>query len=133
MTTAAKRRPVIPILVVVLLIPPIYSVVARGASGERDPSTIPVIEADEGVTCIAPLKTMRFRHMDILKEMRIDGVRDGNRGYKPSPKEPRTDYTFDDCRKCHESRAAFCDRCHLAVNLIPDCFGCHYYEEPGDG
>ena len=61
---------------------------------------------------------MRFRHIDRLKEMRIDAVRYGKR-----------DITFDRCRECHTSRGEFCDRCHRAVNLVPDCFGCHYYPE----
>ena len=37
--------------------------------------------------------------------------------------------TFHECTKCHTSRVRFCNRCHEAVNLYPDCFGCHYYPE----
>ncbi len=60
---------------------------------------------------------MRYHHMDLLKEMRDDAVREGI----------RSDVTFDRCRECHGNRATFCDKCHDVVDLEPDCFDCHYY------
>jgi hypothetical protein len=33
------------------------------------------------------------------------------------------------CRECHTGRKQFCDKCHNAVNLKLDCFGCHYFPE----
>ena len=70
-------------------------------------------------TCVLGHDTayMRFHHMNVLKELRDWGVRDG--------RERRA--TFLECVKCHTSRVEFCDRCHVEVNLFPDCFTCHYY------
>ena len=61
----------------------------------------------------------RYYHMDVLKQVRDDAMRDGKRG----------GVSFNDCRGCHTSREQFCDRCHDAVNLNLDrsCFRCHYY------
>jgi len=67
---------------------------------------------------------MRFHHWELLSEMRDESVRYGKRGVEG----------FDDCRVCHANRAGFCNRCHEAVNLEPDCWGCHYYPEtPEEG
>jgi len=43
------------------------------------------------------------------------------------PEDARERPRLQDCRICHESRAEFCDRCHEAVNLTPDCWNCHDY------
>ena len=115
-----RRRPVVPILILILVVPLVYSVVASVfASGEADADPFLVVpRVEETGPCVEERMTMRFRHMDRLKAMRIDAVRYGKR-----------DITFDMCTQCHKSRGEFCDRCHLAVNLVPDCFGCHYYPE----
>jgi hypothetical protein len=70
-------------------------------------------------TCVdgRPAAFMRYHHWEFLKDLRDDVLRDGNRG----------GIRLQDCRQCHESRAAFCDRCHEAVNLTPDCWNCHSY------
>jgi hypothetical protein len=39
----------------------------------------------------------------------------------------RGEVCLSKCGECHKSRERFCDRCHNAVSLTPDCFGCHYY------
>jgi hypothetical protein len=31
------------------------------------------------------------------------------------------------CSQCHKDKAQFCDKCHTAANLHPDCFDCHSY------
>jgi hypothetical protein len=35
------------------------------------------------------------------------------------------------CMKCHQNKAAFCDRCHNYVGVNPSCWGCHV--EPKGG
>ena len=60
---------------------------------------------------------MRLHHMDLLKAIRDEALREGRRGK----------VQLSTCRECHPSREKFCDRCHDAVSLKPDCFGCHYY------
>jgi hypothetical protein len=69
--------------------------------------------------CVRETAYMRFRHMDLLKETREDVIRTGIRG----------DITLSGCRECHTYREGFCNRCHNAVTLRVDCFGCHYYPE----
>ncbi len=71
--------------------------------------------------CVEETSYMRIHHMDLLKQIREDVIRDGIRG----------EVTLEQCARCHTSRERFCDRCHQAANVILDCFGCHYYPEPG--
>ena len=49
--------------------------------------------------------------------LREEAVRYGRRG----------ELSLNKCIECHGSREAFCNRCHEAVSLEPDCFGCHDY------
>ena len=67
--------------------------------------------------CVKETAYMRFHHMDLLKEIRDDSVREGK----------TEKITLENCRECHTSRERFCNECHDAVNLHPDCFDCHYY------
>ena len=69
--------------------------------------------------CVRDIQYMRFHHMDLLKEIRVEVVREGKRG----------DLSLANCRECHENRGRFCNQCHTAVNLHLDCFGCHNYPE----
>jgi hypothetical protein len=107
------------IAVVIIVLPVIYSLatfafgLGSGSSGE------PFLEmpASEEEACQKETPYMRYQHMDYLKELRDAGVRGG----------ARREVSLADCRRCHVSRERFCDRCHEAVNLTPDCFECHYY------
>ena len=67
--------------------------------------------------CLDDTVYMRFHHMDLIKEIRDAGVRGG----------AIRSTSLASCRGCHVSRTRFCTRCHLSVNLKPDCFHCHYY------
>jgi hypothetical protein len=69
--------------------------------------------------CVRDTLYMRYHHMDLLKEIREQVVREG----------VLSDVTLADCRKCHADRARFCNQCHNSVNLHLDCFGCHNYPE----
>ena len=60
---------------------------------------------------------MRFHHWELLRLTREEVVRYGIRG----------DVGLNRCGECHTSRERFCDRCHEATSLHPDCWGCHYY------
>jgi hypothetical protein len=60
---------------------------------------------------------MRFHHWQLLREVRVEVVRHGKRG----------DLGLKRCSECHTSRERFCDRCHQAASVTPDCWGCHYY------
>ena len=74
---------------------------------------------DTSKGCVEETEFMRFHHMDLLKDLRERSVREGQ----------RSKVTFDTCKQCHPSRERFCNRCHEAASVSPDCFGCH---EDGD-
>ena len=67
---------------------------------------------------------MRFHHWEHLRSVREEVVRHGDR---------KKDDVYgistglSGCPECHTSRERFCDQCHNAASVIPDCFGCHYY------
>jgi hypothetical protein len=69
---------------------------------------------------------MRFHHWELLRSVREEVVRYGIRrkfvGYGKS-----INLGLSGCPECHTSRKRFCDQCHNAASVIPDCFGCHYY------
>lgn len=121
-----KKRPntvAVIVAAVVILFPVVYSfmsyVFAGGTSSEMPFVVLPGPEHDK---CVRDTHYMRFHHWELLKDMR-ERVRTRNRG----------DINFDRCRECHTNRATFCNRCHDAVNLQPDCWGCHYYPETPEG
>jgi hypothetical protein len=60
---------------------------------------------------------MRIHHWEDLRRIRENVVRYGNRSEEGLAR----------CKDCHTYRDRFCDRCHGAVSLTPDCFDCHYY------
>lgn len=67
--------------------------------------------------CVRETIYMRFHHMDVLKAIRDESVREGK----------AQKITLENCRECHTSRERFCNQCHNAVNLNLGCFSCHYY------
>ena len=113
----------IPVLIILL---PLVCYIARGVISLGGEPSGPFIElANTKYTrCMEgedgegrARQYMRYRHWEYLMDLREDVVRNGN----------RTRGGFDSCQKCHQSRERFCDRCHNAVSLKPDCFDCHDY------
>jgi hypothetical protein len=106
------------VLIVLLLVPLAYSVVSRfvprGTASdevflERPPAKYK--------RCVKETDYMRYHHWELLRGTREQVVRYGIRG----------EIALDNCRQCHQSRERFCNQCHNAVSLTPDCFQCHYY------
>ena len=112
-----KGRIAVVILVVVILLPIGYYAIGDTVSPTAD--LFLQMPDPQYKECVKDTKYMRFHHMDLLKEIREEAVREGIRG----------DISLTDCRKCHEDRSRFCNRCHNIVNLNLDCFGCHNYPE----
>ena len=112
------KAAVVPIAALIILFPLGYSVVrsviSLGAERGR-----PFLDAPDAKSagCVRDTTYMRFHHMDLLKQLRDDAVRKGQRG----------EVGFNTCRECHQSREGFCNQCHDAVNLRLDCSRCHYY------
>ena len=75
--------------------------------------------------CVRDAAYMRFKHMDLLLQIREEVVREGKKG------EIGLETGSKNCRECHTNRERFCNQCHNIVNLYPDCFDCHDYPESG--
>jgi len=87
--------------------------------------------------CIRDTHDMRFHHWELLKGLRERVVRDGIRGdlvevdaiIDGKTVKTKVEESLDGCWRCHKSKVRFCDRCHTAASVSPDCFGCHYYPD----
>ncbi|UCD25141.1 MAG: hypothetical protein JSW51_04230 [Gemmatimonadota bacterium] len=109
--------------VLIILVPFVYGLVRPvTTSGETDARLFLERPDEEHEECVRETTYMRFQHMELLKQTREDVIRHGIRG----------EITLSGCRECHTSRERFCNKCHDAASLILDCFGCHYYPEPGE-
>jgi hypothetical protein len=113
-----RRNTLLAIPIVLVLIPLAYSVVSPLFA--RNPETVEgflEMPDPQHESCVEDTTYMRFHHWELLRETRKAVVRYGIRG-DPGLKE---------CGDCHTSRERFCDACHDAVSMTPDCWGCHYY------
>ncbi len=111
------------ITAVVILAPVAYSATRFGVGQVAQPPDVFLEMPDpQYQECVRETDYMRFHHMDLLKQIREEFIRDGIRG----------EVTLSGCRDCHENRARFCNQCHDAASLSLDCFGCHYYPEYAD-
>ena len=107
---------VFPLLVIIA--PLGYSFLDAVFAGDpRDGEPFLEMPAEPNEGCVRETDFMRFHHWELLREVRDQVVRSG----------VRNEISLDGCRGCHPSRERFCNRCHEAVSLQPDCFGCHYY------
>lgn len=115
-TQAGTTLALVLLLVVVLF--PVGYLLGGAALGPDRAGPFLEPPGPEHTECVRPVEYMRYHHMDFLKEIRDEVLREGI----------RQDIGIESCRDCHPDRATFCNRCHESVNLTPDCFGCHYYE-----
>jgi hypothetical protein len=121
-TTAknARGRPtLLPlILILVIFLPLGYSVVSRVVPGAGEPTAVFLEMPDpQHEECVKDTEYMRFHHWELLRDVREEIVRYGNRG----------EISLKGCVNCHPNRERFCDACHNAASVRPDCYGCHYY------
>ncbi len=109
---------VIVILSLIILFPIGYSVISF-VFAQTSHNSEPFLEMPDSTykNCVKDTDYMRFHHWELLQGIREEVVRFGNRG----------DISLSGCRDCHTSREKFCNKCHDATSLFPDCFGCHYY------
>lgn len=118
-----RRLGVVVVVLLAVTLIPLGSSLVRFAFAHGDEMTEAFLELPEpdSARCVRDAEYMRFHHMDLLKQIREEFIRDGIRG----------NVSLKNCRSCHPSREQFCDKCHTAASVILDCFGCHYYPEPG--
>jgi hypothetical protein len=102
----------------IIIFPFGYSLVAYMLPQGTEPSQPFIDLPDEKYeNCVRDTEYMRFHHWELLRQIREEFVRYGKRG----------DLGLFKCKECHTSRERFCNQCHNAVSLTPDCYGCHYY------
>ncbi len=104
-------------LALVILLPIGYYAARNAFSGNAEP----FLEKPDPKykECVQDAVYMRLHHMELLKQSRLEYVREGK----------RSNVTIERCRECHTNRDLFCNQCHYAVNLYLDCFGCHNYPD----
>jgi hypothetical protein len=119
----SKASVAVIVLVGVVLFPVGYSAFTAIFARES-PNEVPFIQVPDSQDkqCVRETSYMRYHHWELLRQIREQVVRDGIRG----------EIGLNSCRECHPNRAQFCNQCHNAVSLHPDCFGCHYYPEMPD-
>jgi len=106
------------VFAVIILLPVALSLVGFVFSrGDGTPEVFLEAADPRWENCVRDAEYMRFRHMDLLKEVRSDVIRAGLKG----------GITLAGCGDCHQNREQFCDRCHEAASVSLDCWGCHYY------
>jgi hypothetical protein len=105
---------------IVAVIPLLYGFISYASSSDTLDSQSFLEKPDaQYKKCVKDVEYMRLNHMELLKDIREDSVRFGKRG----------EIELNGCKKCHTSRARFCDKCHILVSAKLDCFDCHYYQE----
>ena len=106
------------IVAVLILVPLGFSLVSQVSRNNVEPSNDFLEKPDPKYeACIRETSYMRFHHWELLRGIREEVVRYGI----------RSDVGLGKCSECHTSRERFCDQCHNAASLTPDCFDCHYY------
>ena len=123
MTLNRRLAWLIPAVAGVLILSPFAYSVGRFAWVRTFAAPKPFLEVASAPSrrCVRDPKWMRQNHMILLKELRDKTVREGI----------RNDVTLSSCSQCHQDKAQFCDKCHQAANLHPDCFDCHSYAATG--
>ena len=108
----------ITLLALIILFPVGYSIVSFVSAKTVQDTDLFLERPDPKYeNCVKEIEYMRYHHWELLRTIREEVVRYGKRG----------ELGLNNCRECHTSRERFCNKCHNAVSLFPDCFGCHYY------
>jgi hypothetical protein len=114
--------------VLIILLPLAYSLVSSITAQGADATEAFLERPDpEKGSCVREKAYMRYHHWELLREIREEVVRYGRRE-EIERNGKRMEVGLNTCKECHTSRERFCDQCHHAVSLYPDCFDCHAYE-----
>lgn len=116
---AGKGHAPLAVIVALLIFVPLgFSVVSQISPKSAEPSR-PFLEKPDPKykECVREASYMRFHHWELLRGIREEVVRYGI----------RREIGLSKCPECHTSRERFCDQCHNAAGVAPDCFQCHYY------
>jgi len=106
---------------------PVWSALASSAPPER-----PELErATDSIGCVEDTLWMKAHHADLLNEWRTSVVREGTRTYVSTSGRTWDMSLTGTCMSCHQSREAFCERCHTYADVTPTCWNCHVPPEGG--
>lgn len=95
------------------------------AGGEPVPDPVMSARAEQAGKCVESREYMRSNHMDLLNQWRNTVVREGNRIYLATDGGEYDMSLTNTCMKCHDNYLEFCNRCHLANDVVPFCWDCH--------
>jgi len=122
-----KPRIIIGLLFVLVAVTfPFWYALAGQTSTETPELVLP-----ESGQCIVGAAEMRAKHMDILEVWRNEVVRHGDQELVEVGDQKYEKSLTKTCMNCHESREAFCQKCHEYADVHPTCWNCHN-EEKGD-
>lgn len=113
------------VLVVIFFSPLIYNASAPGFEKESPTFENGMLQEPEGDHCIEDKEWMKANHMDLLKEIRHDAIRNMDRYYKSEDYGTVYNASIEQCFECHTSQEDFCGACHEYNGVEPYCFECH--------
>ncbi len=100
---------------------PVWYNLAAGTANKGPEPKLPALEKE----CVAPVGTMRRSHMNMLISWRDQVVRQDKRTFEAFNGKKYEMGLTGTCLKCHDDKAAFCDRCHEYAGVKPYCWDCH--------
>lgn len=123
-----KTNIVVGILVFVLVMTaPIWMNFGKGSGNSAVDVSLdtPTINALDEKQCIYDTEYMRENHMEILHQWKVQVVRDGNR-VMVTPDGREFEMSLQNtCLDCHSNYDEFCEKCHNANGIDPNCWTCH--------
>ena len=85
----------------------------------------PTINALDEKKCIYDTEYMRENHMEILHQWKVQVVRNDNR-IMVTPDGREFEMSLQNtCLDCHSNYDEFCEKCHNANGVDPNCWTCH--------
>lgn len=116
--TSSRTALLMVAIALILLAPLVYSAVASLFAHDVERHDLFLeMPHPQYEDCVRDTLYMRYHHWELLREIREEVVRYGKRG----------EVGLFMCKDCHKSRERFCNRCHDAASVFPDCYGCHSY------
>ncbi len=112
-------------VVLILAAFPMWQTLVAAGEAARPELELPEDETE----CLEATEYMTARHMELLNQWRNAVVRDGETEYTSTSGETYTMSLTGTCMDCHDSREAFCTRCHDYANVAPRCWSCHVEPE----
>ena len=123
-----KTNIVVGILVFLLVMSaPIWMIFGKDAAASNVEVSLdtPTINALDEKKCIYDTEYMRENHMEILHQWKVQVVRDDNR-VMVTPDGREFEMSLQNtCLDCHSNYDEFCEKCHDANGVDPNCWTCH--------